>query len=168
MRSRRADRGPGIAPGMMVTVRTGTPADRSYIESLAERTVMSSVASFRRPPELMVRLALTRLLEIVEDQSHVSLIVECDGEAAGFVLMLDDLPDEVTSTPQGFIAYMAVEPAHQHKGVGKVLLQAAERKAKDRGLPYMALMVTEENTAALALYEGAGYITERRLMCKAL
>ena len=32
----------------------------------------------------------------------------------------------------------------------------------------MALMVTEENAAARALYERAGYRTERRLLCKTL
>jgi len=35
-------------------------------------------------------------------------------------------------------------------------------------LPYMSLMVTEENEAARALYERAGYVTERRLLSKPL
>jgi ribosomal protein S18 acetylase RimI-like enzyme len=32
----------------------------------------------------------------------------------------------------------------------------------------MSLMVTDENAAARALYERAGYVTERRLLCKPL
>jgi ribosomal protein S18 acetylase RimI-like enzyme len=151
-----------------VAVRPGKEADRHFIESLAERTVMDSVASFRHPQQLMVRLALARLLEIVENQSHVTLIAEADGRLAGFLLLLDDLPDEVTSTPQAFIAYMAVEPELQRRGIGKALLEAAESEAKRRGLPYISLMVTEENAAARRLYEGGGYITERRLLCKPL
>ena len=66
------------------------------------------------------------------------------------------LPDEVTALPQGFIAYMAVEPSLRERGVGAALLAAAEDEARRRGLPYMALMVTEENAAARALYERAG------------
>ena len=53
-------------------------------------------------------------------------------------------------------------------GVGSALLERAEDEARKRGAPYMALMVTEENAAARALYERAGYLTERRLLCKAL
>ena len=172
MRSRRADRRPGFAAdvtqGAIVGVRRGLPADRAFVEDLAERTVMSSVAAFRQPAEIMVRVALSRLLEIVENQSHVTLIAQCDDEPVGFVLLLDDLPDEVTSMPQGFIAYMAVEPERQHAGIGAALLNAAEDEARRRGLPYMALMVTEENAPARALYERHGYFTERRLLCKTL
>jgi ribosomal protein S18 acetylase RimI-like enzyme len=151
-----------------VSVRRGSTADRRFIEKLAERTVMASVASFRHPQAIMVQLALSRLLEVVENQSHVTLIAEADGERAGFLLLLDDLPDEVTSMPQAFVAYMAVDPAMQRQGIGKALLEAAEGEAKGRGLPYMTLMVTEENTAARSLYASAGYFTERQLLCKEL
>ncbi len=153
---------------MNLAVRPGNAADRHFIERLAERTVMDSVPALRQPQELMVHLALSRLLEIVENQSHVTLIAEADGVPAGFLLLLDDLPDEVTTTPQAFVAYMAVEPELQGRGVGKALLAAAESEAKRRGLPYISLMVTEDNGAARRLYERGGYVTERRLLCKPL
>ncbi|HEY1656009.1 MAG TPA: GNAT family N-acetyltransferase, partial [Candidatus Tumulicola sp.] len=82
--------------------------------------------------------------------------------------LLADLPDEITSMPQGFVAYMAVEPACRRQGVGAALLAAAEDEARRLGLPYMTLMVTQENAAALSLYRRAGYFTERRLLCKPL
>ena len=98
----------------------GRADDRAFVEDLGRRTVMaSSAASFRRAPELAVHVALERLIEIVEQQSHVTLIAESDGERAGFVLLLDDLPDEVTALPQGFVAYMAVEPAFRRRGIGR-------------------------------------------------
>jgi ribosomal protein S18 acetylase RimI-like enzyme len=98
----------------------------------------------------------------------VTLVAERDGRPVGFLLLLDDLPDEVTSTPQAFIAYMAVERELRGRGIGKALLEAAESEAKRRGLPYISLMVTEENAAARQLYERGGYVTERRLLCKPL
>jgi GNAT superfamily N-acetyltransferase len=52
--------------------------------------------------------------------------------------------------------------------VGTALLAAAEDEARRRGLPYMALMVTDENAPALGLYARSGYRTERRLLCKPL
>jgi ribosomal protein S18 acetylase RimI-like enzyme len=151
-----------------IAVRLGTKADRLFVHDLADRTVMQSVAAFRDPPESLVHEALDRLLEIVDAQSHLTLIAHADGLRAGFLLLLDELPDEVTSTPQGFIAYMAVEPAYRRRGIARALLEAAEHEARKRSLPYMALMVTEENAEARALYERSGYVTERRLLCKAL
>lgn len=153
---------------MSVSVRKASGDDRDFVRDLAERTVMQSVAAFRHTPETLVRIALARLLEIVETQSHVTLIAQAEGTRAGFLLLLDDLPDEVTTTPQGFIAYMAVEQARRGQGIGSALLAAAEDEARRRGLPYMALMVTEDNAAARRLYESSGYITERRLLCKQL
>jgi ribosomal protein S18 acetylase RimI-like enzyme len=98
----------------------------------------------------------------------VLLIAEHQAKPAGFLLMLDTLPDEVTRMPQAFVAYMAVEPSLRGRGIASRLLGAAEDEARRRGLPYMGLMVTEDNAAARALYERAGYLTERRLLCKPL
>jgi ribosomal protein S18 acetylase RimI-like enzyme len=53
-------------------------------------------------------------------------------------------------------------------GIAAHLLAAAEDEARVRGLEYLALMVTEENAAARELYAQAGYVTERRLLCKPL
>jgi putative acetyltransferase len=151
-----------------VAVRRGTVADRAYVDDLGQRTVIDSVAAFRPATQRQLFRALDRLYDSIEGQSHVTLIAECDGARAGFLLFLDELPDEVTSLPQGFVAYMAVEPERRLHGVGSALLAAAEEEAKERGLPYMSLMVTEENASARALYERRGYLTERRLMSKPL
>ena len=151
-----------------VTVRPATVADATYVRDLAKRTALSSVSAYRDAPLPLVLESLDRLLGIVDGSSHVALIATVDVELVGFVLMLDRLPDEVTGMGQGFVAYMAVEPDARRHGAGGALLKAAEDEAKRRGLPYMALMVTEDNEPARALYERAGYVTERRLLCKRL
>ena len=159
---------------MTVSVRiaeqgaAGAKADRAFVKALGRRCVMASVASIRPAPEAMARGAFDRLCEIVDAQSHVTLIAHDEDRRVGFLLLLDELPDEVTSLPQGFVAYMAVEPEYRRGGVGAELLAAAENEARRRGLPYMALMVTEENLSARRLYERHGYQTERRLLCKPL
>ena len=153
---------------MPISIRAAAPSDRAFIETLGKRTVMTSVSAQRRPDPAAVIENYERLLEIVDARAHVALVAELDGVQAGFVLALDSMPDEVTGEDQAFIAYMAVERDARGKGVGAALLAAAEDEARKRGLPYMALMVTEENEAARELYEHAGYLTERRLMCKTL
>lgn len=171
---RRTNQRPGLAPFVTVSVRLGersgarAAADRAFVKALGRRSVMSSVSSLRPAPEPMVRAAFERLCDIVEDQSHVTLIAQRDNKPVGFLLMLDQLPDEVTSLPQGFIAYMAVEPRCRGEGVGTALLAAAENEARRRGLAYIALMVSQENEAARRLYTRSGYQTERRLLCKPL
>lgn len=174
VRARRTADRPGIAsdgvsaPQPAAVLRDGRPADRAFVEDLGRRTIGDSIATFRRGRESLVHASLARLFETVFAQSHVLLVAEVDGAPAGFVLFLDAMPDEVAMMPQAFVAYMAVEPALQSRGIGSALLEYAENEARRRGLPYMGLMVTEENASARALYERAGYVTERRLLCKPL
>jgi ribosomal protein S18 acetylase RimI-like enzyme len=152
-----------------IALRRGGPADREFVLDLGHRTALDSVSMLRTPPRELLDVSYDRLVEFVLERSYELFIAETglDGPL-GFLLMLDDLPDEVTALPQGFIAYMAVEPDARRRGIGALLLDAAEGAARERGLPFMALMVTENNVAARELYAQAGYATERRLLCKTL
>ncbi|HET9095753.1 MAG TPA: GNAT family N-acetyltransferase [Candidatus Baltobacteraceae bacterium] len=154
--------------GVAVVVREGRTEDRPFVEDLGKRTMGDSVARFRYVNEAMLEASYDGLLDFVFRQSHMLFIAERGGKRAGFILLLDTMPDEVTRMPQAFIAYMAVEPSARCCGIGSRLLAAAEDWARRRGLPYMGLMVTEDNAAARALYERAGFLTERRLLCKPL
>lgn len=154
--------------GVEIVVRPGRPDDRPFVADLGKRTMGDSVAHFRYVNESLLEASYDGLLDFVFAQPHVLFVAEQDGKRAGFVLMIDTMPDEVTRMPQGFVAYMAVEPWARREGIGSRLLAAAEDEARRRGLPYMGLMVTEDNAAARALYERAGYLTERRLLCKPL
>ncbi|MBC5815375.1 MAG: GNAT family N-acetyltransferase [Candidatus Eremiobacteraeota bacterium] len=151
-----------------IRIRPGTSGDREFVEHLGKRTLVDSVAAWRHSSPPMLDIAFERLLTFVYDQPHHFLIAELDGKRAGFVLTIHSLPDEVTLAPQAFIAYMSVEPDMRRAGVAAELLKHTERAARDLAMPYIALMVTEENEAARNLYESAGFITERRLLCKIL
>ena len=61
---------------------------------------------------------------------------------------------------EGFIANVAVHPAHRRKGVAARLLAAAREWAEERHLFRLTLEVRVSNTAAIALYEGAGYVKD--------
>jgi ribosomal protein S18 acetylase RimI-like enzyme len=150
--------------------RTGASAavDREFVKVLGRRCVMSSVGEMRPASESTAIVAFDRLVDLVDAQSNVTLIAQNGERRIGFLLLLDRLPDEVTLLDQAFVAYMAVEPDCRRNGVGAALLAAAEEEARKRGLPHVALMVTEENQAARVLYERAGFRTERRLLCKPL
>jgi GNAT superfamily N-acetyltransferase len=168
MRGRRAADRAGFALPLVTLVRPASDADRPFVRDLGLRTVGDSVSSCRPAPIPLAQACYERLLEFVDDQSHLTLIAEADGDRMGFLVLLDALPDEVTGLPQAFVAYMAVEPRVRRRGVAQALLRAAEEAARERGLAFLALMVTEDNLAARTLYAQAGFSTERRLLCKAL
>jgi ribosomal protein S18 acetylase RimI-like enzyme len=150
-------------------LRAGGEADRAFVMDLGSRTIVDSVSALREVPLPLVEANYDRLIDFSLSRSYVLLIAETDLDGpVGFLLMLDEMPDEVTGLPQGFIAYMAVEPDARRHGVATQLLAAAEDAARVRGLPHVALMVTEDNAPAREFYAHAGYTTERRLLCKQL
>lgn len=153
---------------LTLSIRTGDAGDQAFVLDLGKRVAMTSVSTLRPAIQPLVELAYEKLVDFVDHQSHVLLIATDADRRLGFLLLLDTLPDEVTLAPQAFVAYMAVEPDARRRGIGRALLAEAERLARERGLPCIAMMVTEENKAALDLYEKSGFQTERRLLCKKL
>ena len=53
---------------------------------------------------------------------------------------------------------LAVAPSARGKGVGTLLLEAAEARGRAMGVPMMALSVISENEGAIRLYERMGYV----------
>ena len=149
-------------------MRPGTAADADFIVDLGSRTLAANLSEMRPAPDALLRRSYERLVAFVDEQPHLVFVAESPLERLGFVLAFDALPDEVTGLPQGFVAYMAVEPHARRRGVGRALLTAVEDESRRRGLPHVALMVTEDNAPARQMYAQAGYVTERRLLCKAL
>ena len=58
---------------------------------------------------------------------------------------------------RGWVYYLAVAPSHQRRGIGRLLMQSAERWLADRDVPKVQLMVRDTNTVAVGLYERLGY-----------
>ena len=140
-------------------------SDWPFIHDLGRRVSAASASPLR--PADHVAAAYTALLDYIQTREHLALVALDADRPVGFALVLFDIPDEVTLTPQAFLAYMAVEPAFQRQGAGRALLDAAEGEARTRSLPYLSLMVTEGNPAG-ELYATAGFAPERRMMTKVL
>jgi ribosomal protein S18 acetylase RimI-like enzyme len=58
---------------------------------------------------------------------------------------------------RGWVYYLAVRADRQRTGVGRDLMQAAERWLIDRHVPKINLMVRTANAAVIAFYESLGY-----------
>jgi GNAT superfamily N-acetyltransferase len=144
------------------------PGDRGFVLDLGRRTLDAGASEVRAAPPQDVEASYERLIDFVYGTSHVMLVAESSLEKLGFLALLDAVPDEVSGARQAFIAYMAVEPHARHRGVAAALLHRAEEVARSRGLPALALMVTEGNEEARSLYARMGFSTERRLLAKPL
>ncbi|MDB5073632.1 MAG: family N-acetyltransferase [Candidatus Eremiobacteraeota bacterium] len=151
-----------------VAVRRGDRGDRDFVRDLGRRSATSSISAVRAARYDDVLEAFERLAQFVYGRRHDVLIAEENGERVGFLLLLYDIPDEVTLTDQAFVAYTAVEPAARGRGAGRALITAVDAYARAQGLRYVSLMVTDDNAPARTLYDKAGFVTERRMMTKAL
>lgn len=83
------------------------------------------------------------------DSSTVLALVD-EGRLVGTVMVGDD-------GHRGWLYYLAVAPDHRGEGLGRALVEAAERWLAARGVPKVQLMVRAGNEAALGFYDRLGY-----------
>ncbi len=60
---------------------------------------------------------------------------------------------------EGYIDNVVVAPAHRRRGIGKLLIEALLREGAALGCEAFTLEVRAGNEAAIALYEGAGFVS---------
>lgn len=58
---------------------------------------------------------------------------------------------------RGWINYLAVKPAHQKNGYGRLLMEAAEKLLSERNCPKINLQIRRTNTEAVNFYSAIGY-----------
>ena len=87
------------------------------------------------------------------------LVAEEGGEVVGYVAL--GHPTRLESNRHvADIRGLAVAPAHQGRGLGRALVEAAVEEARARGARKLTLRVLGPNTAARALYESCGFVVE--------
>jgi hypothetical protein len=82
------------------------------------------------------------------------------GKPNSDILVTEDLNGAVMvghDGHRGWLYYLAVAPARQRQGVGRILVTAAEQWLAARGVPKVQLMVRETNSAVAAFYQRLGF-----------
>lgn len=64
---------------------------------------------------------------------------------------------------RGWIYYLAVDPDHQRKGLGRQIMKMVEHKLLDMGCPKLNLQVRDDNKDVVAFYQNIGYRVEERV-----
>lgn len=92
-------------------------------------------------------------------------VLEEAGEYAGH-LWVSEQEDLFSGARSLFVTTVAVDARFRGRGLGRVLMEHAERIARERGLPAIGLGVAAANPGAISLYEKLGYATARLAMTK--
>ena len=79
---------------------------------------------------------------------HFMAVDEKTGEILGVVKLDEKVPGV------GNISHLAVASAHQHKGIGKLLVETVENRARERGFKILGAM---SRVTATAYFEKHGY-----------
>jgi len=61
---------------------------------------------------------------------------------------------------RGWINYLAVAPEYRRHGIGRQLMQHAEKQLKAAGCPKINLQIRETNTAVIRFYRQVGYVQD--------
>jgi GNAT superfamily N-acetyltransferase len=134
----------------MSVIRPATAADLPAIRALVERAYALYVPRIGRRPAPMD----------ADYAAHVAAgeaaVFEQDGTIAGLVIWRPE-------ADHGFIDNVAVDPARQGHGIGRLLIAWVEGEAARRGLPELRLYTNARMIENLAMYPKLGWIEfERR------
>ncbi|KPJ78562.1 MAG: acetyltransferase GCN5 [Deltaproteobacteria bacterium SG8_13] len=61
---------------------------------------------------------------------------------------------------RGWVNYLAVDPRHRRRGIGRSMMEAAEAKLRKLGCPKINLQVRESNGEVIAFYRQLGYAVD--------
>jgi GNAT superfamily N-acetyltransferase len=93
------------------------------------------------------------------------LIAEEDGEPQGY-LLYNEIYDTDLAQPALFVIDLYIRPAARGQGLGRALMNEAERLCRAAGGGALLWGVLHQNAAAMAFYEtlGARYVDDVRFM----
>ena len=83
------------------------------------------------------------------------------------LFLVEVLENEVVATAmagdeghRGWINYLAVDPTHRRSGLGRAIMDEAERLLRESGCPKVNLQVQSTNTEVIDFYRSLGFTVE--------
>jgi ribosomal protein S18 acetylase RimI-like enzyme len=152
----------------VIVIRPATRQDRAFVLSLADRLAEFNHPRWRTAEEIAEgdRRALASAFDSPKPDEAL-FVAELHRKPAG-CLLLWTLEDYFSGERHTHISVLAVAREAEGKGVGRALIEHAERWARERGHARLTLSVFEANERARHLYERTGFETELRRYVKPL
>lgn len=140
-----------------IAIREATLADSEQIARLISELGYRTVASQMRQ----------RLQAILRDQDYETLVASADGKIAGFIgTRVGSLYE--SDEDYGQIMAVAVATNQRRRGVGRMLMKAAEARLFERGARVLVVTSGNHRADAHAFYENLGYTFTGRRYKKSL
>lgn len=98
------------------------------------------------------RISRRNFRYLLTKANAATLVEEWKGQVRGYAMLLFH-----TGTSLARLYSYAVEPSFQRRGIGRALVEAAERLALERECIALRLEVRRDNPASIALFEKLGY-----------
>ena len=148
-------------------VRPATADDRDFILGLVPRFVEFGVPLWHEPRDIIsaIERALDDPAGTPEGDPATMVAVDGSGERLGFI-RLETRADHFTGEKRGYVSEIAV--AKNGEGVGRILMDAGETWARERGYRLLTLDVFAGNARARSFYQSLGYGEDSLSMAKEL
>jgi len=143
------------------TIEPGDPQECEEILKLFPRLASFELPNNRNPDHLWRSDAdLLRSWAAGNlDECIVHVAKDADDKVVG-VTLVSLQPELLSHAPSAHLEAIVVAAAAEGKGIGKRLMEAAEKSARKRGALSMSLHVFAANERARRVYERAGYDEE--------
>lgn len=154
-------------------IRQGTIQDWPFMYELAKEVIPVNISPWRKQQLEVTMEYRLRMLKnfwswIRQTDSKVLIAENDEKKSIGFCVIYPKAVEELTGLPQAWIMDISVAADYRNQGVGRALMEAAERYCRDEDIPYLGLAVSTHNLQALKLYQDLGFIEERKQMVKVL
>jgi ribosomal protein S18 acetylase RimI-like enzyme len=117
-----------------------------------------------RPPDEEAVVALWRRCNLTRPQNDPRLDIQRKLEVNPDLFLVGEVDSEVVATVmagydghRGWVNYLGIDPGLQRKGLGSLLMKAAEERLRSLGCPKINLQVRKDNLQAVAFYDSIGY-----------
>jgi len=156
----------------MITVRSAAKEDCGEILRLLSE--IGALHSQNRPDIFakgLVKYTPAELEAILEDPSSPVLVAEKDEKVIGYLFAQEKYvaPSPVRAERRYlYIDDLCVDSCARRMGAARLLMAAAERLAKERGISSLELNVWGFNSGAIAFYKKEGFSEQRIILEKEL
>lgn len=142
-----------------VTIRQAVPDDAPVAGQICFEAFHHISTTHNFPPDLPNAEFGTWLLNmLISSRGHYCVVAEIDGEVVG-----SNALDERNLIAG--IGPITIRPDVQEHGVGRALMMAVIKRARDQGFPGIRLVQAAFNTRSLSLYTKLGFEVREPLAC---
>jgi len=145
-----------------MNIRYGTTDDAKILSELGARTFYDAFAKDNTPEniEAYLKASFSPKIQLTElsDPENIFLIIESENTPIGYAQLIMNSTDQaIHRTKPLEIRRIYASKEYQGKGVGKELMQATIREARQRGCDCVWLGVWEKNQRAIEFYKKWGF-----------